>query len=84
MEKGSERMNKIVTFIVGTSELDADTKAKLDAEVAALGFKTTIPCSEGGDLSLPDGTFVSLFDIRSRGMVPEHRFSDVRYRTQHF
>ena len=39
---------------------------KLNAEVDALGFKTTVPCSEGGDMPLPDGTYVSLLEIQNQ------------------
>ncbi len=59
-------MNGIVTVTVATDQLDAASKAKLDPEVNALGFKTTVPCSEGGDMSLPDGTYVSLLQIQNQ------------------
>jgi len=65
-------MNGIVTFTVATDQLDADTKVKLDAKVHALGFKTTVPCSEGGDLSLPDGTYASLLAIQNQDDQLKH------------
>lgn len=59
-------MNGIVTFTVATDRLPPGTKSQLDNHVDALGFKTIIPCSEGGDLSLPDGTYACLLDIENQ------------------
>jgi len=56
----------LVVFTVALDSLDAARKAALDAEVGALGFKKTIPCSEGGDMPLPEGTYACLLEIKDQ------------------
>lgn len=67
-------MNGIITFTVATDQLDAERKVKLDVEVDALGFKTTVPCSEGGDLSLPNGNYACLMDIQDQDQQLRHAY----------
>ena len=50
-------MDGIVTFTVEAATLDAGMIARLSEEVLALGLKTTLPQTEGGDMALPVGTY---------------------------
>ena len=59
-------MNGMITFTVAMDSLDSDTRANLDAEVGSLGFKTTVPCSEGGDMLLPLGTYACFLNIEDQ------------------
>lgn len=59
-------MSDIVIYTVATKQNDASQIAKLDAEVSALGLKKTVPCSEGGDMPLPYGTYACLLDIQNQ------------------
>ena len=56
-------MDGIVTFIIATDAIDAQVQAKLDAEVAGLGLRTTLPQTEGGDMALPRGTCGAVVQI---------------------
>ena len=56
-------MEGIVTFTVETDKIDSEVMAKLDSEVSALGLKTTLPQTEGGDMPLPGGTYGSVIQI---------------------
>ena len=56
-------MEGIITFTVETDEIDSEVMAKLNGEVSALGLKTTLPQTEGGDMPLPDGTYGAVIQI---------------------
>jgi len=50
-------MEGIVTFTIATDKISAEQIARLNAEVLALGLKTTLPMTEGGEMALPAGTY---------------------------
>ena len=50
-------MEGIITFTVEPDKIEPEVMAKLDGEVSALGLKTTLPQTEGGDMPLPGGTY---------------------------
>ena len=56
-------MEGIVTFTVETDKIDSETMAKLNGKVSALGLKTTLPQTEGGDMPLPGGTYGAVVQI---------------------
>ena len=56
-------MEGIVTFTIATNKISADQITRLNAEVLALGLKTTLPQTEGGDMPLPDGTYGAIVEI---------------------
>ena len=56
-------MEGIVTFTISTNKISADQITRLNAEVLALGLKTTLPQTEGGDMPLPAGTYGAIIEI---------------------
>ena len=50
-------MEGIVTFTIAADKISADQITRLNAEVLALGLKTTLPQTEGGEMALPAGTY---------------------------
>jgi len=68
------RVSGIVTFTVATDGLDAGRRAALDAEVVKLGFETTVPCSEGGDMPLPEGTYACFLEIEDQHEQLRHYY----------
>ena len=67
-------MEGIVTFTVAIASIDADTKAKLDEAVAALGLKATLPETEGGTLHLPAGTYGDIIQIDDQMAQLKHYY----------
>jgi len=56
-------MEGVVTFTIATDKISAEQITRLDAEVLALGLKTTLPQTEGGDMPLPAGTYGAVIQI---------------------
>lgn len=56
-------MEGIVTFTIGTSSLDDGVIPALTDGTSALGLKTTLPQTEGGDMALPAGTYGGVIQI---------------------
>ena len=56
-------MDGIVTFTVESTNLDAERIARLSEEVLALGLKTALTLTEGGDMALPVGTYGAVIRI---------------------
>ena len=74
---GDKAVSGIVTFTVATHGLDTGQMAALDAEVGRLGFRTTVPCSEGGDMPLPEGTYACLLEIEDQHGQLRHFYRSV-------
>lgn len=56
-------MDAIVTVTVATDALDADVKAELDREASSLGLGTALQRTEGGGMSLPQGTYGAIIEV---------------------
>ncbi len=56
-------MEGIVTFTIETNKISADQITRLNADVLALGLRTTLPQTEGGDMPLPAGTYGAVIEI---------------------
>lgn len=73
-------MNGIVTFTIATDSIDSNVLANLDEAVVSLGLKTTLPQTNGGDMSLPRGTYGAIIQFDDQMAQLKHyyrRFVDV-------
>ena len=59
-------MEGIATITMEVAAMDAETKSRLDEEVAGLGLQGTLPESEGATLHLPNGTYGAVLEIDDR------------------
>ena len=67
-------MGGIVTVTVATDGIDSETMARLDAEALALGLKTTLPQTEGGDMPLPAGTYGAVVEAGDQMEQVKHYY----------
>lgn len=67
-------MEGIVTFTVEMASLDAGVIACLTDEVSTLGLKTTLPMTEGGEMTLPAGTYGAVIQIGDQMAQLKHYY----------
>jgi len=67
-------MAGIVTFTVETASLDDKVIPALTDEMSALGLKTTLPQTEGGEMALPAGTYGAVIQIGDQTAQLKHYY----------
>ena len=70
-------MEGIVTVTIDPVPIPDEKVEKLEAELGALGLKSTLPESEGGTLHLPFGTYGSMIEIEDQMAQLKHYYRSV-------